>query len=343
MHLDKALIIWPRWDAQASLQASSAAQAVQPRRGISVEDVRERAIRVAEMCIVNGTTTLRTHADITAAGGLVAIQGVLAAREACREWIDMQVTPFPIRGFGDSPDEIEDLMRKAVDIGADLIAGVPEADASGIEHVDRIFALAKEYDLDIDFHTDMVPADTPFLLPYIAEKAIAEGWQGRVLAGHCFALAHVTPDDRQRAIEKCKEAQVSICISPFASIQQRVIEPVSGGVNVTYMSDNIRDTWSSFGNADMLQLALFVGRLGSWRTSQELDHLLEMGTAGAARAIGLAQEHGTAVGKRADLVILEAKSGHQAIITQARKLWVIKNGCVVARSGELLLRHGLNR
>ena len=73
-------------------------------------------------------------------------------------------------------------------------------------------------------------------------------------------------------------------------------------------------------------------------TKEELDNLLEMGSMGAARAIGLAEDHGVGVGKRADLVIFEAKSGHEAIITQARKLWVIKGGRVVARNGELLVR-----
>ena len=108
----------------------------------------------------------------------------------------------------------------------------------------------------------------------------------------------------------CREAGVSICCQPNATIEERVIEPVNGGVNVTYMSDNIRDTWQPYGNADMLQLALFVARLGSWRTKEELDHLLEMGSMGAARAIGLAEDHGVAVGKRTDMVVFEAKSGH---------------------------------
>ena len=41
--------------------------------------------------------------------------------------------------------------------------------------------------------------------------------------------------------------------------------------------------------------------------------------------------------KQADLVILEAKSGHEALVKQVRKRWVIKNGRVVARNGELLV------
>ena len=35
--------------------------------------------------------------------------------------------------------------------------------------------------------------------------------------------------------------------------------------------------------------------------------------------------------------MLEAKSGHEAIIAQARKLWVIKNGCAVAVDGRPLV------
>ena len=341
MHLDKALTLdrydWSRRprdmpSRQAALEASN-----ELKRHFTVEDVRERAIRTAEMCIVNGTTTLRTHAEVDLVVGLTGIQGVLEAREACREWIDIQVDCYGIAGFHDVPEE-EGLLRKGLEMGADLIGGVPEADPDGNAHVDRIFSLAKEYDKDIDFHVDQVRASRPFALPYIAEKTIAEGWQGRVMASHCYALGHVTPEERQQAIRMCREAGVSICCQPNATIEERVIEPVNGGVNVTYMSDNIRDTWQPYGNADMLQLALFVARLGSWRTKEELDHLLEMGSIGAARAIGLAGDHGVAVGKRADMVIFEAKSGHEAIITQARKLWVIKNGRVVARNGELLVK-----
>ena len=341
MYLDKALTLdrydWSRRprdmpSRQAALEASN-----ELKRHFTVEDVRERAIRTAEMCIVNGTTTLRTHAEVDPVVGLTGIQGVPEAREACREWIDIQVDCYGIAGFHDVPEE-EGLLRRGLEMGADLVGGVPEADPDGKAHVDRIFSLAKEYDKDIDFHVDQVRASRPFALPYIAEKTIAEGWQGRVMASHCYALGHVTPEERQQAIRMCREAGVSICCQPNATIEERVIEPVNGGVNVTCMSDNIRDTWQPYGNADMLQLALFVARLGSWRTKEELDHLLEMGSMGAARAIGLAEDHGVAVGKRADMVIFEAKSGHEAIITQARKLWVIKNGRVVARNGELLVK-----
>lgn len=342
MHLDKALVLdrydWSKREVQATHRMTCVAESNKMKRNFTVEDVRARAIRVAEMCLRNGTTTLRTHVDIDPIVGLTGMEGVLAAKEACRGWMEMQVSPYPVNDLVDSAEETDKLLRKALEMGGDLVGAVPEANPVGEESVDRTFALAKEYDLDIDFHTDQVHGPRPFVLPYIAEKAIAEGWQGRVMASHCFGLGYVTPEERRSAIQRCREAGVSICVTPYETIQERVIEPRAAGVNVTYMSDNIQDAWASFGNADMLMIALFVGRLGSWRTNQELDGILEMGTMGAARAIGLADEHGVAVGKRADLVILEAKSGHEAIVNQVRKLWVIKSGRVVARSGELLVK-----
>jgi cytosine deaminase len=67
--------------------------------------------------------------------------------------------------------------------------------------------------------------------------------------------------------------------------------------------------------------------------------LLELITTNAARAIGI-EGYGLAEGCRADLVVLDARDSAQAITEQAEKLYVIKNGRVVARNRrttELLL------
>ncbi len=342
MHLDKALILdrydWSGQDVEEeTFIQTRREESDKVKKDFTVEDVRERAIVAAQMCAAHGTTTLRTHAEVDSVVGLTDVKGVLAAKEACRGFIEMQVDAYPAASFGELPT-VEKLLRKALDLGADLVGGVPEVDIDGPAHVDRIFALAKEYDKDIDFHVDQPFAARPFILPYIADKTIAEGWQGRVLAGHCYALGHVTPKERRQAIAKCREAGISICCFPDTTIKERMVEPYSGGVNVTYMSDNIQDTWDPFGNGDMLLLAYMVGRLGPWRSNEELDRILDMGTIGAAQAIGLGEEHGVAVGKQADLVIFEAKSGHEAIINQVRKLHVIKRGRVVAQDGKLLMR-----
>ena len=43
-----------------------------------------------------------------------------------------------------------------------------------------------------------------------------------------------------------------------------------------------------------------------------------------------------AVGKRADLMVLEAPTAHEAVLYQARRLWVIKAGRIVAADGRLV-------
>ena len=43
-----------------------------------------------------------------------------------------------------------------------------------------------------------------------------------------------------------------------------------------------------------------------------------------------------AVGKRADLMVLDAPTAHEAVLYQARRLWVIKAGRIVAADGKLV-------
>ena len=348
MHNDKALLVdrydWSMREYKATRRLTSIHAVNQMKPHYTVEDVRNRATRVAEMCIVNGITTLRTHAEVDPAAGLTAVKGVLEAKEACRDWIDMQVVANPFCGYHyesgfDSVDGAEKMFREAIELGVDAVGTTTEAEPDWRGNIDRVFRLAKEYGKFADFHADQHLNPPPLHIPYIAEKTMADGMQGRVLIAHYFALVHVSPEERCRAIQALEEAQISLCFTPFSDIQERMIEPLEGGVNAVYINDNMRDCFTPFGNADMILLALFVARLGPWTTNEELDRIFDMATVGAPRAIGLAEEHGIAVGKTADLVVLEARSRHEAIVDQVRRLWVLKRGKVVARDGQLLVKH----
>ena len=338
-HLDKALVLdrydWSQREMQATPRMTSVVESDKMKQHFTVDDVRQRAVRLARMCAARGTTTLRTHVDIDEVVGLTDMEGVLAAKEELRGLIDVQVCPYAIRGFEGQPQS-EPLLRQALAMGADLVGGVPEADEDGQAHVDKVFALANEFGLGIDLHTDQVQAARPFVLPYMAEKTIAEGMQGKVMASHCWALGHVPDDEYRHAIDLCAQADVTICCTPYTTLRQRIALPRQAGVNVSYMSDNIQDAWAAHGNGDMLLLAIFTARLTPFNTNAELDAVLEMGTLGAARSLGFADHHGVAVGKHADLMVLEAPTAHEAVVNQVRRLWVIKGGRVVAEDGRLV-------
>ena len=52
--------------------------------------------------------------------------------------------------------------------------------------LDRIFILAKERNLSIDFHTDENGNELARGLRYVAEKTLQHGYEGRVVCGHCW-------------------------------------------------------------------------------------------------------------------------------------------------------------
>lgn len=58
--------------------------------------------------------------------------------------------------------------------------------------LDRIFSLAKERDLLLDFHVDENGNPESKGLRHIAQKTVQHGYQGKVVCGHCWCAA-LTP------------------------------------------------------------------------------------------------------------------------------------------------------
>ena len=147
IHLDKALVLdrydWSQRETLVAHRITAMTESDKMKRNFTADDVRQRAVRLARMCAAHGTTTLRSHVDIDDVVGLVGMEGVLAAKEECRGLMDIQISPYAIRGFEGEPQS-ETLLRQALEMGADLMGGVPEADEDGEAHVDRVFALANE-------------------------------------------------------------------------------------------------------------------------------------------------------------------------------------------------------
>ncbi len=59
----------------------------------------------------------------------------------------------------------------------------------------RVFTLAKDRDLDLDFHVDENGNERAKGLLYIAGKTIQHGYQGRVVCGHCWYAYFLKPQD----------------------------------------------------------------------------------------------------------------------------------------------------
>jgi len=153
------------------------------------------------------------------------------------------------------------------------------------------------------------------------------------------------PPHRAQVIAKLREARIHVISLPATEMHvkartdtrrtwrgvARLGELREAGLNVAVSTNNIVNPFTPYGHPDLLRQALVSALSMHLGNLDQMAWLLELITTNAARAIGI-EGYGLAEGCRADLVVLDARDSAQAITEQAEKLYVIKNGRVVARN-----------
>ena len=348
IHLDKVLIAEDLRPNVSGTLMEAIELIWERKRRYTVADIKRRAGEVISMAALNGTTRMRTHVDVDTIGGLMPLKGLLATRKEFKGLMDIQIVAFPQEGIVRDPGA-EELMRKAMELGADLVGGMPHHERSHEEakhHIDIAFDIAREFDADIDMHVDETDDPNSRSLEYLAEKTITEGYQGRVTAGHTCALAAYPDDYAREVIRKVKLAEINMITNPATNLViqgrgdrqpirrgiTRVKELLAAGVNVTFGQDCVDDAFYPFGRADMLEVALITAHAAQLTTPAEIETVFKMMTTNAARTLGVLDDYGIAVGKRADIIILDAESPKDAIRRQVNRRYIIKDGRVAAET-----------
>ena len=337
VHVDKTLTADRVADALAAIDLAAAIRAVRALKAqFSEADVAARARRALEMGLSHGTTSVRTNCEADPFAELRAVLGVRAAAQAMAGRVDVQVIAFPQEGWFDTPGTLEagaaPFIEDALSCGADVVGGnvnrrVWPSDPE--RQVDATFALAAKFDRDIDYHLDNWDSPDVFTLPYVAQKAIAAGWQGRVAVSHIPSLACVSDALAADTIDRVAEARISVCVLPTRIRLTRVLELMEAGVNVACGTDNMQDPFVRFGDADPLKALLLLAQVTNELHNAGLERIWRTMTDNAARMLRL-PDYGLDAGCRADLVLFDAASVPEAILLQAPKLAVIKAGVQVA-------------
>lgn len=177
-----------------------------------IENVR-KACRLAQKY---GNTHIRAFADTDTKAKLEGVKALIKAREEFKGIVDLQVVAFPQDGVVRDPGA-EDYIRKAMELGADVVGGIPwieYTDADMQEHIDRMFALAKEFNKDVSMLID--DAGDPGLrsLEMLAVKTLKEGWQGRVTAQHCRAMAMYREPYFRKILALLQKASIGLVSDP---------------------------------------------------------------------------------------------------------------------------------
>lgn len=357
-HLDKTLIsaeLRPdRWVGWRGMREVNVAH----RLTYTVEDILERATRVIEMGLANGTTCVRGFTDVEPVAGLTGTRALVALRERYAGEVTIQVAAFPqdtLYGIRDG----EALLEQAMQEGADVVSGLPSGEATDElmrRHVDTCLDLAVRYDADVHMLLDDSDDPAQRSLEYLAVRTIATGWEGRVSVSHAGALSAYDHPHAEMVIERVVDAGISVCVNPQISLvlqgrtdrgpirrgTTRVGELLAAGANVMAGQDDVDDPYYALGRADQLEVAQYAAHVCHLAWPAELETVMDMVTVNAAQALRL-DAAGPSVGARADLVVCASPDVRSAIAELAPRRAVIAGGRVVVEHVVESVRHAAAR
>jgi cytosine deaminase len=337
IHLDKALLT-----DRVSGSAGTAAEAIrltgQAKRSFTVGDIAARARRVLDLAVPAGTTAMRAHVEVDPIVGLAGMEAMQALKREYAPAVDIQLCAFAQEGILQMPGT-EALLRRALEMGADLIGGCPYNDTDATRHIEIVFALAREFGVDADFHIDFFDEPEHLHVREIVRQTERIGWQGRVAVGHLTEMAALPPAEQAALTAELAGAGVGVISLPLTDLYlmgrrderniRRGLAPIrrllEAGVPVALASNNIRNPFTPIGTADLAHLT-FIGAVAAHMGTPELmRELVATITTHAARIMNL-PDYGFVTGCRADLVVWECERLEEIVAALPSRRLVLKRG-----------------
>ncbi len=342
-HLDKGHI-WPRCaNPDGTFDAAREAVRIDREARWSEDDVRARFEFGLRCAFAHGTVAIRTHLDSLPPQERISWP---LFRELRAEWagrIELQavslVTLDDLRGA--FAKGLADRVAESGGILGCVTFMLPDIDAQ----LERVFGLAAERGLDLDFHVDESLDPGARSLRHIAETALRRRFAGRILCGHCCSLSVQPPEEVGTTLDLLREAGIAIVSLPMCNLylQDRapgrtprrrgvtlLHEMAARGISVAIASDNCRDPFFAYGDHDLLEVfreAVRIAHLdrpvGAWpaavtRTPAGIMRLPERGRIGP--------------GAPADLVLFRARGWSELLSRPQSERIVLRAGRPIDRT-----------
>ncbi|QMV50110.1 cytosine deaminase [Ewingella americana] len=310
------------------------------------EDVKARAWQTLKWQIANGIQHVRTHVDVSDPT-LTALKAMLEVKAEVAPWVDVQIVAFPQEGIMSYPNG-EALLEEALKLGADVVGAIPHFEFTreyGVESLHKTFALAQKYHKLVDVHCDEIDDEQSRFVETVAALALRENMGARVTASHTTAMHSYNGAYTSRLFRLLKMSGINFVANPLVNIHlqgrfdtypkrrgvTRVKEMLDAGINVCFGHDDVFDPWYPLGTANMLQvlhMGLHVCQLMGY---QQIDDGLKLITTYSAKTLNL-QGYNLKSGNEANLVILPAESGFDAVRRQTPVRYSIRRGVVIAET-----------
>jgi cytosine/adenosine deaminase-related metal-dependent hydrolase len=358
-HIDKAHTCERSRNLNGTLAGADAACANDFQHW-TLEDAKRRMGFAIQCAYAYGTSAMRTHLmSGEERQSKIAWEAFGKLREEWRGKVELQGVSLSVLSFFRDETKARALARMVKSYGGILGAAVSCSDAGGTpldvhttcgadmpKLLDVIFSLAKEYNLDVDFHCDENGNESSKGLLHISEAVIRNSFKGSVVCGHCCSLAVQPNEQAKRIIDAAREAGVTVVSLPIVNqwLQNRdptneatptrrgvtrVKELARAGVPVCLSSDNTRDQFFQYGDCDMLEVfrsSVCIAHLdrpfGSWPLAL---------AANPSRAMRLGEKSGMiAPGAKANFVLFRARNYSELFSRSQHDRVVIRDGVRIA-------------
>jgi len=337
IHLDKSAIL-ERCKADKGDLDEAIREVAKAKKAFTPEDVYQRARRTLEKCILNGTTHMRTQLEVDPGIGLRGLEGVRPLIDEYRWAIDIEICIFPQEGLLNNPGT-DELMVAALKNGGRVVGAAPYTDSSSHGQIDRVFEMAREFDIDVDMHLDFAPDPDDLDLLYVCDKTERCRYGGRVTIGHVTKLSAAAPELFDRCARRLADAGVALIVLPSTDLYLMgrhmdcsVMRGVTAshkllhrGVNCALSTNNVLNPFTPFGDCSLVRMANLYANIGQVGARGDIRECFNMITTRSARLMNL-KNYGLEVGCFADLVVLDATSPEDAVAELAPVLLAFKRG-----------------
>ena len=313
---------------------------------LTVEAIKERALRYCDLAVARGLLAIRSHVDICDPR-LLAVDALLEVRKEVAPYLDLQLVAFPQDGYLRDTGAAK-LMETALDRGVDVVGGIPHFERTmdeGKKSVEVLCRIAAERGLRVDMHCD--ESDDPLSrhIETLTAETVRHGLQDRVTGSHLTSMHSMDNYYVSKLLPLMAEAEMNVVSNPLINItlqgrhdtypkrrgMTRVPEMMDAGVKVAFGHDCVMDPWYSLGSADMLEVASMGLHVAQLTGVEQMKSCFRAVTEIPAAILGL-EGYGLEKGCNADLVILQAVDPVEALRLKANRLFVIRRGRIISSS-----------
>ena len=337
IHLDKTCIL-DRCHIEEGTVAEAVRVTAAAKRDFTAEDIYARAKHTLERCISHGTMRMRTHVELDPGIGMTGFEAISRLARDYAWAMDVELCVFPQEGLTNNPGT-EELLIEGLRRGARTIGAAPYFDTDPRAQIDRIFAVARDFDAEIDMHLDLAETTDGMQIDHVCRKTEEYRWGGRVAVGHVTQMSLLPPDRFKAIAARLADAGVAVTVLPSTDLHlmgrshdhavRRGVVPVEplrrAGVTCSISTNNVLNPFTPYGDGSLIRMANLYANVCHVSRPADLAGCLDMITAAAARLMRL-DDYGIVVGGPADLVCLDATNPTDAIAMLAQPLWGIKRG-----------------